>query len=144
MHRHPAPPSATAAEHLALIADALHVTRDTPGYELVQLVSVRCRPMDRQHLDRLVTGCLKSAIHSHGPITHERICSAVTRMTGQIHAVLCAQHMGLDDPGQELPSGPAAMPTIPEDAPPHSPTWLSATARSINPPPQNERTTHER
>jgi|GEM_PF-4794602 len=141
MHRHPAPLSPTAAEHLALIADALHVPRDTPGHELVQLVSVRCRPMDRQHLDRLVTGSLKSAIHAHGPITHEGICSTARRMSGQIHAVLCAQHMGLDDPGQELPSGPAAMPNPPEDAPPYSPTWLSATASSINTPPHNERTT---
>jgi hypothetical protein len=98
---HPKAPSIpTAAEHLALISDALHVPRDTPWDELVQLVMVRCRPMDRQHMDRLVAGCLKSAIHAHGPITHERLYSAAKRMSGQIHAVLGAQHQGLDDPGQ--------------------------------------------
>ena len=93
----------TAAEHLALIADALHVPRDTPWDELVLLVALRSRPMDRQHLDRLVTGALKSTIHAHGPITHEHICSAAKRMSGQIHAVLRAQHQGLDDPGQGVP-----------------------------------------
>jgi len=86
-----------------MIADALHVPRDTPWEELVLLVTMRCRPMDRQHLDRLVTGGLKCAIDTHGPITHERICSAAKRMAGQIHAVLRAQHLDLEDPGQGVP-----------------------------------------
>lgn len=98
-----APSRPTAAEHLARIADALHVPRDTPWDELVLLVTVRCRTMDKQHLNRLVAGGLKSAIDTHGPITHERICSAAKRMAGQIHAVLRAQHQGLEDPGQSVP-----------------------------------------
>lgn len=93
----------TAAEFLALIADALHVSRDTPWDELVHLVNLRCRPMDRQHLDRLVSGGLKCAIDTHGPVTHELRASAAKRITGQIHAVLRAQAMGLDDPGQGVP-----------------------------------------
>lgn len=97
------PPVPTAAEHLAQIADALHVPRDTPWEDLVQLVVLRCKPMDRLHLDRLVTGSLRCAIHTHGPITHERICSAAKRIAGQIHAVLRAQHQGAEDPGQGLP-----------------------------------------
>jgi hypothetical protein len=97
------PTTPTAAEHLALIADALHVPRGTPWDELVQLVALRCKPMDRLHLDRLVTGSLRCAIHTHGPITHERICSAAKRIVGQIHAVLRAQHQGTEDPGQGTP-----------------------------------------
>ena len=90
---HPAA-TPTAAEHLAQIADALHVPRDTPGDELALLVTLRCRPMDRLRLDRLVTGSLKDAIHVHGAITPERIGSAAKRMAGQIHAVLRAQTQG--------------------------------------------------
>lgn len=88
------PSRPTAAEHLALIADALHVPRDTAWDELVMLVAVRCRPMDRLHLDRLVTGSLKDAIHVHGAITPDRIGSAAKRMAGQIHAVMRAQTQG--------------------------------------------------
>lgn len=87
----------TAAEYLARIADAMHVPRDTPGDELVLLVTLRCRPMDKRHLDRLVTGSLKDAIHAHGTITPERIGSAAKQMAGQIHAVLHALHQGSED-----------------------------------------------
>lgn len=93
----------TAAEVLADVMDTLHVPRDTPWDELPALVTVRCRPMDRQHLDRLVAGGLKCAIDTHGPITHERRVSAAKRIADQVHAVLRAQHQGLEDPGQGVP-----------------------------------------
>ncbi|MFA7331074.1 MAG: hypothetical protein WC326_08380 [Candidatus Delongbacteria bacterium] len=93
----------TADEALAAVLDALHAPHDTPWGELPALVALRCRPMDRQRLDRLVAGGLKCAIDTHGPISHEQRVSAAKRIAGQIHAVLRAQHLGLEDPGQGVP-----------------------------------------
>ena len=86
----------TALEILALVMDALHVPRDTPLDEVPPLVALRCRPMDKTQLKELIVGGLEQGLAELGgkePIDPRILAERVAKA---LHAVLLAQHQGLD------------------------------------------------
>ncbi|MDP2360610.1 MAG: hypothetical protein Q8O14_07640 [bacterium] len=86
----------SAAEVLAGIMDALIVPRDTPWDELPHVVALRCRPIRREDLLGLILGSLTYAVDAHGPIDHQHLHSATTRVTDALHAYLKAKSTGGD------------------------------------------------
>lgn len=68
----------------------------------------------------------------------------VTTLQPHVRELQVAEQLPNGDAGLVLRSWTTALdPQQPEpaDAPPHSPTWHSATAQAFNPPTPNERTT---
>lgn len=71
----------------------------------------------------------------------------VTTLAPHVREIQVAQQQQDGTPGLVLRTWSAAqesLPPLPEDAPPHSPTWFEATARSFNPSTSNEQAEHER
>lgn len=65
----------------------------------------------------------------------------VTTLQPHVRELLVVEQLPSGEQGLVLRSWSQAVSPSPEDAPPHSPTWFEATARSFNPPITNEETT---
>lgn len=68
----------------------------------------------------------------------------VTTLAPHVREIQVVQQQPDGTPGPVLRTWSTALgslPPLPQDAPPHSPTWFAATARSFNPQPPDEGTT---
>ena len=89
----------TAREILEQVLDALQVPRHTPWDEVPALVALRCRPLDLPRLRELIEGGLALGLKEVGELSAAQLPALAERVARPLHAVLVAQHQGLDPEG---------------------------------------------
>ena len=90
----------TARETLERVPDALQIPRHTPWDEVPALVALRCRPLDLPRLRDLIEGGLVLGLKELGELSAAQLPALAERVARPLHAVLVAQHQGLDQEGQ--------------------------------------------
>ena len=89
----------TTRETLERVLDALQVPRHTPWDEVPALVALRCRPLDLSGLRDLIEGSLALGLKELGELSAAQLPALAERVARPLHAVLVAQHQGLDPEG---------------------------------------------
>ena len=90
----------TARETIERVLDALQVPRHTPWDEVPALVALRCRPLDLPGLRDLIEGGLALGLKELGELSAAQLPALAERVARPLHAVLVAQHQGLEQVGQ--------------------------------------------